>query len=1511
MRIVTETAAKYPSPGFEEAELNARRQKASESEVASPETSDETRTAGTIPPPCFDSVARTGVSRFATQAFLFLLVLAASVSFLPPEASAQNNRATYKNSVGTGITGISGALVNTKGATNVVVSATTSSFDWTNDLRFFACTKTSTPTSSSTSYLSGCADLWSPRSLGMRASQTVKVAVTQAMIDNGGFVFVMRSGGNSVVFGQWVRIVEALGITGTTITNGSHALEVTEGSTVTYSVALGNAPESSVTVTPVVLPVASDVTISPSSRTFDSTNWNIAQSFTVAAGEDDDITDDAVTIRHSISSTDSDYYGKSGPSVAVTVDDNDDFGVTLAGTTVTNGSHGLSVNEDGTASYTIKLDKEPTGNVTIRLSAGRSPSIRVETKFLAFTVNDWNVAQPVTVTAAADGNAADESIEITHTISGGGYGSVAVPGVTVTASDDDRSSDNELLFLSLQSVTLSPAFSRTATSYTANVPNSVSRVTVTARARDRAAAVSITPADADAVASGHQVNLVTANVNNIGIRVTAQNGDVKDYTVAVTRARSANLIALALADGADGGGVGTLWAQTLSDRTLYTANVPNSINKVKVTPTAAEAGATIKVNGVAVASGSQSAAINAPLRDGSFGILIVVVAADGTTEKRYRLRVNRKSTDAFLSGISVKSCLEELTLDRSVSGGGAAAGFRRAATAYTVSAPRDAASVEVTPTTSDPYATVSIAGAAVSRTASGALGDTTVSLPAASTAVNIVVTPEDSTAASKTYTVTVEKTGAARGCREDDGQSVFSVGGGGEVTEGDSGTTQRASFTVSLAAAATREVSVGYATADGTAEAASDYESASGTVTFSPGETSKTVTVTVNGDDDAEGDETFTLGLTSSASGRIDPQNSSARAVITNDDEKVVYAGMSGEFPVGKTTVTADSTTLTSDTGLKVVLQPQLERGGSAIEELAVTMGPTDAEIDGDTFGYTGSGADHVLVDVDVSPVPDEAVRICLSITENLRRAAGPQRLYLIRFSGGRWEELSSETEGDSVCADVSGFSPFALVFEIVDYAKRRVGDVSRAILPELTRAMTASTLEAITSRIDGAMSGGGAAAGAFDAPAPPEPGYGRMEPGLRLGELEDGETLSLPDAVDGSYYSVSLAGDDQPRAGESEEKRFRADRLGMWISGDYRGLSGKGGGLVDWDGRLLSGHLGADYRFGRDLLAGVATSWSSGSFDYTGRGEGSARVSGDYSSRMNSFHPYLGLSVSERLGLWAVGGWGFGEIKIDDGEITDRQKASTRLGTLATGADFALLDGGASALSLRGEAWISRVKIKGNGDRVEELSVRTNRLRAALEGSHALYLGSGSSLVPSLEIAMRHDGGDGETGVGGELGGGISLVSSMGLAVEARVRGLLFHQGDAKEWGVGGSVRYDPGGDERGLSMSVIPTWGNSSSGVQGIWESEGASDLGTSASRREFGLQTEVGYGFPALDDQGLLTPYGAFGRPDPHSRNYRLGSRFSVNRAFDLTLEGRRRELRRGDPEHGLTLQGRLNW
>ena len=80
------------------------------------------------------------------------------------------------------------------------------------------------------------------------------------------------------------------------------------------------------------------------------------------------------------------------------------------------------------------------------------------------------------------------------------------------------------------------------------------------------------------------------------------------------------------------------------------------------------------------------------------------------------------------------------------------------------------------------------------------------------------------------------------------------------VTEGDSGTTN-ANFTVSLNAPSGRTVTVDYATADGTAHAPDDYQAGSGTVTFAAGQTTRTVTVLVNGDLLNENNETYFLNL--------------------------------------------------------------------------------------------------------------------------------------------------------------------------------------------------------------------------------------------------------------------------------------------------------------------------------------------------------------------------------------------------------------------------------------------------------------------------------------------------------------------------------------------------------------------------------------------------------------------------------------------------------------------------
>jgi hypothetical protein len=101
------------------------------------------------------------------------------------------------------------------------------------------------------------------------------------------------------------------------------------------------------------------------------------------------------------------------------------------------------------------------------------------------------------------------------------------------------------------------------------------------------------------------------------------------------------------------------------------------------------------------------------------------------------------------------------------------------------------------------------------------------------------------------------------------------------VAEGNAGTSQ-ATFTVTLSAAATHPVVVNYATSNGTALAGSDYVSASGTLTFSSGQTSKTLNVTINGDTLFETNETFFINLSNPVNANINQGHGTG--TITNDD---------------------------------------------------------------------------------------------------------------------------------------------------------------------------------------------------------------------------------------------------------------------------------------------------------------------------------------------------------------------------------------------------------------------------------------------------------------------------------------------------------------------------------------------------------------------------------------------------------------------------------------------------
>jgi len=100
---------------------------------------------------------------------------------------------------------------------------------------------------------------------------------------------------------------------------------------------------------------------------------------------------------------------------------------------VTNSETARTLDEDGTATYTVVLNTLPTGNVTIT-PVSNDMGAAIVSGVMTFTTSDWNTPQTVTITGVTDSDATDETVTIAHTIAGGDYGNVT--SADVTASSD-------------------------------------------------------------------------------------------------------------------------------------------------------------------------------------------------------------------------------------------------------------------------------------------------------------------------------------------------------------------------------------------------------------------------------------------------------------------------------------------------------------------------------------------------------------------------------------------------------------------------------------------------------------------------------------------------------------------------------------------------------------------------------------------------------------------------------------------------------------------------------------------------------------------------------------------------------------------------------------------------------------------------------------------------------------------------------------------------------------------
>ena len=333
-------------------------------------------------------------------------------------------------------------------------------------------------------------------------------------------------------------------------------------------------------------------------------------------------------------------------------------------------------------------------------------------------------------------------------------------------------------------------------------------------------------------------------------------------------------------------------------------------------------------------------------------------------------------------------------------------------------------------------------------------------------------------------------------------------------------------------------------------------------------------------------------------------------------------------------------------------------------------------------------------------------------------------------------------------------------------------------------------------------------------------------------------------------------------------------------------------------------------------MVAGLSLSHSRGLGEYAGA------ASGQVLSSVTGLYPWLGYRATDRITVWGVGGYGGGGLLLTPQGGTGLESGLS-MKMAAAGTRGELVAGGASgfALAFKADAlWVgtSIDGVDGPAGRLAATDAAVTRFRTGLESSRAYAVAGRLSLTPSVEVGLRHDGGDAETGAGMDVGAGLVVSdSSTGLSLDVRVRTLLVHQAEGfRERGVALSFSYNPTpSSPLGFTARVAPSWGGEArSGAEALWGRETMAGMAHGRFAQGNRLDGEVGYGLPV--GSGFVgTPRVGFSASE-YGRDYRVGYRLGAlergNTTFELGVDVQRQEsAMRGGTSNGFLGRATLGW
>ena len=203
------------------------------------------------------------------------------------------------------------------------------------------------------------------------------------------------------------------------LTLSQDAIEVDEDSTTatSYSVRLSSRPSHDSTLD-LSIEGYEAITVSPSSLTFTTRNWNTNQTVTVTAVSDDDPIDESTVIQHKLT-IDSKQYISEWLPVKILDDDLPNVALVVNDTQTTYAT--FNMNEGDTATYSVIITQQPDDDVTVDITTINidDPAdgiLTVSPESLTFTKDNYGTPQTVTLTALTDLDAQDDLAGIRHEV---------------------------------------------------------------------------------------------------------------------------------------------------------------------------------------------------------------------------------------------------------------------------------------------------------------------------------------------------------------------------------------------------------------------------------------------------------------------------------------------------------------------------------------------------------------------------------------------------------------------------------------------------------------------------------------------------------------------------------------------------------------------------------------------------------------------------------------------------------------------------------------------------------------------------------------------------------------------------------------------------------------------------------------------------------------------------------------------------------------------------------------